>query len=263
MEQAEDFLAESIALHTLVSEAGAARMGTPTLFKSWTINEIIRHLHFWNLMAAFQITDQNRLKDILKTVTANMRALRGIESKYLDGLSDAPLLAAWCDGFHDTADQFSAVDPKRRLQWAGPSMSARSSITARLMETWAHGQAIYDVLGVHRINTDRIKNIVILGVNTFHWTYQARGEKPPGPMPFLQLTAPSGQEWVYGEDNDVERIEGPAEAFCQVVTQTRNIADTPLRVEGAIASDWMSKAQCFAGPPETPPSVGARYTKIR
>jgi len=39
----------------------------------------------------------------------------------------------------------------------------------------------------------------------------------------------------------------------------RNVADTTLRVEGETARQWMSIAQCFAGPPETPPAPGARY----
>ena len=137
-------------------------------------------------------------------------------------------------------------------------MSVRSSITARLMETWAHGQAVYDVLGEERQNTDRIRNIVVLGVNTFGWTYKVRGEEPPGPMPHLVLTAPSGEIWRYGEPSDTERISGQAAEFCQVVTQTRNVRDTALEVRGANAADWMSKAQCFAGPPETPPAAGTR-----
>ena len=75
------------------------------------------------------------------------------------------------------------ADPKARLKWPGPDMSARSSITARLMETWAHGQEVYDHLGVVRQNADRIQNIVVLGVNTFGWTYATRKQTPPGPMP--------------------------------------------------------------------------------
>ncbi|MEO0974316.1 MAG: hypothetical protein AAFX85_14590, partial [Pseudomonadota bacterium] len=47
-------------------------------------------------------------------------------------------------------------------------------------------------LGVERENTDRIQNIVVLGVNTYGWTYKTRRETPPGPMPYLVLTAPSG-----------------------------------------------------------------------
>jgi len=161
--------------------------------------------------------------------------------------------------FERTADLFSNVDPKARLQWAGPSMSARSSITARLMETWAHGQEIYDHLGIERHNTDRIQGIVVLGVNTFAWTYKARGAEPPGPLPRVELVSPTGAHWVFGETSDSGSITGTAVSFCQVVTQTRNIADTDLVVSGAIAADWMSKAQCFAGPPSVPPAPGTRF----
>jgi len=86
---------------------------------------------------------------------------------------------------------------------------------------------------------------------------------PRAPMPHLALTAPSGQVWTYGEPSETERIDGRADEFCQVVTQTRNVADTALRVTGPVARDWMSKAQCFAGGPETPPAPGTRRTALR
>jgi hypothetical protein len=54
-------------------------------------------------------------------------------------------------------------------------------------------------------------------------------------------------------------IEGDAIEFCQVVAQTRNIADTSLKVAGETAAAWMAIAQCFAGPPETPPPPGSRF----
>jgi uncharacterized protein (TIGR03084 family) len=140
-------------------------------------------------------------------------------------------------------------------------MSARSSISARLMETWAHGQEVYDHLGVVRVDADRIKSIAVLGTNTFGWTYATRGETPAGPMPYVCLTAPSGEIWEFGEPSTEEMVEGSASEFCQVVTQVRNIADTQIRVVGPVATDWMSKAQCFAGAPETPPAPGTRFTK--
>ena len=65
----------------------------------------------------------------------------------------------------------------------------------------------------------------------------------------------------WGEGSDEERIEGAASEFCQVVTQTRNVADTRLRVVGATARRWMSIAQCFAGPPEQPPAPGTRFVR--
>jgi len=55
-------------------------------------------------------------------------------------------------------------------------------------------------------------------------------------------------------------VAGDATEFCQVVTQTRNVADTRLDVKGETAVRWMAMAQCFAGPPEDPPEPGTRHT---
>ena len=138
-------------------------------------------------------------------------------------------------------------------------MSVRSSITARLMETWAHAQAVYDLLGQQRTNTDRIKNVVVIGINTFGWTFRNRDIPVPEDVPYLRLTAPSGEIWEWNQATQGNMIEGSAVEFCQVVTQVRNIADTALRVAGETATAWMSIAQCFAGPPENPPQPGSRY----
>lgn len=261
MPQAEDFRAESEALYKLLEPVAPERFDEATQFKHWTINAVLQHLHFWNRMAGYQITDETALADNLKAIMVASGGMRAFENDALDGLQGGELLSAWRTGFHETADLFAETDPKQRLKWAGPEMSARSSITARLMETWAHGQEVYDHLGVVRKNDDRIRNIVVLGVNTYKWTYATRGETAPEPMPFLELTAPSGETWTYGEPDEAERISGLAEEFCQVVTQTRNIADTGLVVTGPKARDWMSRAQCFAGPPETPPPPGTRRTR--
>lgn len=260
MQQAEDFRAESRALHALVSAAPVSRFREPTQFKDWGIHDVLQHLHFWNRMAFLQLADEAELVHHLQRMMTERKPMRVYESEILAGLEGVALVEAWEHQFEDTADRFALADPKARLKWAGPDMSARSSITARLMETWAHGQEVYDHLGVTRVNEDRIGNIVMLGINTFGWTYATRREPPPGDMPYVVLTAPSGTVWTYGEPSASERIEGLAEEFCQVVTQTRNVADTSLRVTGVIARDWMSKAQCFAGPPATPPAPGSRFT---
>ena len=261
MQQAQDFRAESQALFDLLDTADSTQFDQPTQFKSWTINAVLQHLHFWNQMAGLQLTDEPLLLQRIAGVKSAQGGMRAFENAHFQGLGGRALLDAWHAGFNATADAFATADPKARLKWPGPDMSARSSITARLMETWAHGQEVYDHLGVVRQNADRIQNIVVLGVNTFGWTYATRGTQPPGPMPHLVLTAPSGAVWTYGDPSDAERIEGPAEQFCQVVTQTRNIADTQLQVTGPVATDWMSKAQCFAGAPETPPAPGLRHTR--
>jgi hypothetical protein len=49
-------------------------------------------------------------------------------------------------------------------------------------------------------------------------------------------------------------VTGRAEEFCLVVTQRRHVDDTDLEVTGALATDWMSKAQAFAGAPTEGPA---------
>ena len=140
-------------------------------------------------------------------------------------------------------------------------MSVRSSITARHMETWAHGQEVYDHLGINRNDTDRVKNIVVIGVNTFAWTFINRNLDVPKKMPKLILFSPSNTRWEWNADNEDDAITGSASEFCQVVTQVRNIEDTELEVKGEIAKKWMSIAQCFAGSPENPPKKGSRFKR--
>ena len=263
MQQAKDFLGECQALEALLRPLSDRDFEKPTAFKSWTVNTILRHLHVWNRAADLSLQGTDVFNTWLKGAMQSMMAgdLSTFEAEDVDGAAGTKLLDLWAAFYPETAARFEKTDPSKRLPWAGPSMSARSSITARLMETWAHGQAIYDELGVRRENTDRIKNIVILGQNTYGWTFKNRGLEPPEPRPQLVLTAPSGAVWTLGEDATGEKISGLAEEFCQVVTQTRNIADTKLDVIGENAEKWMATAQCFAGPPTDPPAPGVRKIK--
>ena len=265
MQQATDFLDECKALDRLLDSLSEADFETPTQFKGWTINNIIRHLHVWNIAVDLSLRDEAAFGAFVAAMMAGVRGgkLPEFEATYLDGLSGDALRTAWIQRAEATAAAFGAADPKLRLKWVGPDMSALSSITARLMETWAHAQAIYDVLGVERIDTDRIGNIVRLGVNTWGFTWKNRRMEPPGPMPRLHLEAPSGAIWEYGEASCSGTISGSATEFCQVVTQCRNIADTSLEVRGEVAHHWMSIAQCFAGPPQDPPHKCARHRTKR
>ncbi|MFT5775386.1 TIGR03084 family metal-binding protein [Hyphomonas sp.] len=259
MPQAQDFLDESTALHALLAPLDDGAFGQATTFKAWTFDDVLRHLHYWNWMAWLQLNDESVLVAQMDAI-ARAGGMRPVEAAHVDDAGGQALLALWIAQAEATAKAYDSADPKARLKWVGPDMSARSSITARLMETWAHGQEIYDQLGVVRQNADRIRNIVVLGINTFGWTFKNRKLDIPETMPNVVLTAPSGEVWTYGEAGGPDRIEGPAEEFCQVVTQTRNVADTSLVVTGPIATQWMGFAQCFAGKPETPPAPGIRKT---
>ena len=259
-QQPDDFKNESEALFELINELSDDQLYRQTQFKNWTINDIITHLHMWNWAADLSLTDESALLEFIDRVKSAIPqiGMRQFETHWINGLAGRVLVSRWREYYTDMATRWVDADPRVRLKWAGPDMSVLSSITARLMETWAHGQAVYDLLGIKRVDTDRIQNIAVLGVNTFKWTFLNRSWAVPDQVPGVELVAPSGECWSWNESNRDDRVSGSATEFCQVVTQTRNIADTQLKVSGQIAECWMANAQCFAGPPETPPVAGTR-----
>lgn len=261
--QANDFKAESHALYELLRTLDPKRFDEQTQFKNWTTNAVLQHLHFWNMAANYSLIDEPRFLEMLFNALGQKDQnveMRDFENTYLEGLEGQQLLDTWYETMCGVAENYSQTDPKARLKWAGPDMSATSCISARLMETWAHGQEVYDHFGVERVNSDRVRNIVHLGVNTFSYTYAVRDKQIPSDKPYVKLIAPSGDVWQWNTPNEINYVWGDAVEFCQVVTQSRNIADVHLTVVGEVAIEWMSIAQCFAGGVGTPPAAGTRYT---
>lgn len=260
MQQAEDFREEARALAAVLEPLADADFHQPTQFKGWTIDDVLGHLHLFNVAAAETLAGRfEAFFAPISAVLAGGGTLRDAQYPWLDGLRGRALFQAWRRGSEVLADAYSAADPKQRVRWAGPDMSALSAITARQMETWAHGQEVFDTLGLERVETDRIRNIVHLGVATFGWTHAVRGLPVPDPAPHVRLTAPSGAVWEWNMPQPENCVRGSAVDFARVVTQVRNVADTGLATRGETAARWMDMAQCFAGPPEQPPAPGARH----
>jgi uncharacterized protein (TIGR03084 family) len=261
--QVADFRAEAEALDALLSTLADDDWNRVTLFKSWTINDVVQHLHDGDLRSAAATAGREAFERdraaILSLRASGMSRLEETRRR-LGDLSGQPLRERWYAQMTALCDVLAALPADTRLPWFGPDMGVRMFATARQMETWAHGQEIFDVLGVPRAPTDRLRNIAEIGVRTYGWTFTNRGLPLPGPAPFVRLVAPSGAVWTWNDVSADNRVEGTALDFCQVVTQVRNIADTSLHVVGAPAHAWMRIAQCFAGPPEEPPAPGSRFT---
>lgn len=258
--EVDAFRDESDALNAVVGDLDDALLQAPTQFKNWTIADILGHLYIWNDAAALTLADGKAFAAFFERVANTMQGgggMRAFENGLLAGMTPAGIRDAWQQSVDALCQVYHHADPKHRVQWGGPDMSVRSCISARLMETWAHGQAIFDLAGIERVDSDRLHSIVMLGINTFAFNFRINGLDVPATMPAVRLTAPSGERWEFGDSD--ESISGSAAEFCQVVTQVRNIADTALDVEGDTARRWMSIAQCFAGPPNPPPPPGTRF----
>ena len=265
MQQTTDFIDECAELATLLQTLDTIDWERETQFEAWTINNILTHLHFWNLQVDLSLTDPETFAEKMQSEILPSIVSKGFRATEDTQISERgnELLEAWQHQFQDMQPRWKSLDPKLRVKWAGPDMSVRSAMTARQMETWAHAQAIYDLLGLERQAHDRISNIIRLGVNTFAWSFTVNQKAVPADMPFLSLTLPSGELLEFGDPSQADEeggsIQGDAVEFAQVVTQTRNIADTELLVRGDVANQWMAIAQCFAGGAVAPPVAGSRF----
>ena len=256
-----DFREEAAELYGFLKTFSPKDWETPTLFKNWTPWDVVAHLHYFDEVSLHAAHGGEafaaRRKAVLDASGSGM-STRELQRKEL-GHYDAPaLLERWKTTCDELSAKLGELPPKARLPWFGPDMGAQMFTTARYMETWAHAQALYDLKKVARDHTDRIRNVVAIGVRTFGWAFANRGLEVPSPTPYVRLTAPSGDVWEYNDVSDRERIEGDAVDFCMTVTQVRNVRDTRLRVTGIVANRWMEIAQCFAGAAVDPPRPGVR-----
>jgi uncharacterized protein (TIGR03084 family) len=245
----DDLAAEHDDLDDLVAPLSEADWQRATPAVGWAIHDQISHLTFFDGTALLALTDVERFASSRDALLADPGHDPSVEL----GRSVAPaeLLHAWRTGREALIAAARPLDPRARIDWYGPPMSARSFITARLMETWAHGEDVADALGVRREPTHRLRHVAHIGVRTRDFAYRNRGLEPPAEEFRVVLAGPGGEEWTWGPADARQSVTGPALDFCHAVAQRRHRADLALTATGPDADRWLDIAQAFAGPPGT------------
>jgi uncharacterized protein (TIGR03084 family) len=218
---------------------------TPTPAAGWDIADQISHLAYFDEVTVRSAVHPEQFQAELAAAgdTVNPDA---IAAMFRDR-TGAQLLDWFDTARADLLGTFTALDPRARLPWFGPAMSAASSLTARIMETWAHTQDIADALGVTREPTPRLRHVAHIGVGARAFSYAVHGKTPSSAPVRVELTGPDGALWTWGPEDAGNRVTGPALDFCLLVTQRRHRDDLALSIEGAGATEWMTIAQAFAG----------------
>ncbi|WP_079125042.1 TIGR03084 family metal-binding protein [Streptomyces lushanensis] len=243
-----DLRAESEELDALVAplDPGGWALATPS--PGWSIAHQIAHLTWTDRAALLAVTDPEAFAEESEKALAAPGSFVDEGAAAGVSLPPAQLLARWREGRVRLGDALRASPPGARFPWYGPPMSAASLVTARLMETWAHGRDIADALGVRREPTARLRHVAWIGVRARDYAYLVHGERPPAEPFRVELTGPDGESWTYGPEDAAQRVTGPALDFCLLVTQRAHRADLAVRAEGADADHWLDIAQAFAGP---------------
>lgn len=257
-----DLGAETAVFRGWIDGLANSDWARPTPAVGWSIGDQVSHLAYFDDMAVLAATDADAFRRGVEEAIADVDGYTARIAEQHRSRTPAELAEWFVHSRANFATTFSAIDPKARIPWYGPDMSATSMVTARIMETWAHGQDVVDALGFGvdaRPPTDRLRHIAFLGCATRGWSYAVRGLEAPTTAVRVELTLPSGAVFEHGDAGAPDAVRGSALDFCLVVTQRRNVADTELAVAGAAAAEWLSIAQCFAGrATDPPPATGRR-----
>lgn len=249
---ADDAAAYRALLGDLVAEQGtldaALRpdvLGLATVAEGWSVGDTVAHLRAGDAAARLAAGDPAAFVEL----RAARRDGDAARPAWATTEGDEDLVGSWRATRRELVAALARLEVGDRVEWFGPPMSARTFATARLMEYWAHGEDLALALGVVLPATDRLRHVCHLGVLTRRFSFRVHGEAAPMSPVLVELEAPGGGQWRWGDPASSETIRGPARDFCLVVTQRRHVEDTALACTGAAAAAWMHGAQAFAGPP--------------
>ena len=244
-----DLVAESASADTLVKDLPADRWATPTPAAGWTIAHQVAHLAWTDRQAALAATDEEGFADTVRQAQANPTGFVDEGAEAWARQDPAELLNEWRQGRIELAQALANVPSGQKLPWFGPPMAPASMATARIMETWAHGQDIADTLGVRREPTARLGHVAHIGVRAMGFAFEVNGLPKPAEPIRVELIGPDGEIWTWNDENAANRITGPALDFCFLVTQRRHLDDLDVTVVGPVSEQFVRVAQAFAGLP--------------
>ncbi|WP_017588201.1 TIGR03084 family metal-binding protein [Nocardiopsis ganjiahuensis] len=245
----EDLRAEQEDLAALLAGLATADWSRPTPAPGWSIADQVAHLAFFDRSALTALTDPDGFAKMLEAALADPEGYVDTAAAPLAGLPPQALLDEWRESSAALRSALAAAPAGTRVPWFGPPMSVPSKATARLMETWAHGQDVADTLGTTRQPTGRLRHIVHIALRARPYSYFARGLPTPEEAVRVELTRPDGGLWRMGPDEAADVVRGDAEEFCLVLTRRRHVADTALTAEGPAAQEWLRVGQTYAGGP--------------
>jgi uncharacterized protein (TIGR03084 family) len=254
----DDLAAESGALDAVVSGLTDEQWRTPTPAAGWDVAHQVAHLAWTDEAALLAATDKAGWDEAVLAALADPEGY--VDRAADEGAADEParILERWRTGRKHLEAALRGYPAGGRMPWYGPPMSPTSMATARLMETWAHGLDVFEALGLDKEPTDRVRHVAHLGVRTRNFAFATHGLPAPEEEFRVELVAPSGETWTWGQEEAAQRVTGSAYDFALLVTRRRHRDDLDLTVTGADADTWLGIAQAFAGPPgeDRPPGGG-------
>lgn len=244
-----DLAAEGDEVAAMVADLPATDWAQQTPAEGWTISHQIAHLNWTDEVSELTVREPDAFREVLESAWRNPAGFVDVAAHERAKVPPVELFERWQHARSTLKEALRGVAGGRKIDWFGPPMSAASMATARVMETWAHGQDIADTLGVTRVPTARLRHVAHIGVRTRNFAYAVHNLETPAEEFRVELHAPDGDTWTWGPAESPQRVTGSALDFCLLVTQRRHRDDLDIVAAGTDAQHWITIAQAFAGSP--------------
>lgn len=247
----QDLSDEYAALDRLLTDLRVEDWDRPTPSAGWAVRHQVAHLSFFDDVGTDCVLGDAELLAGLAGRRGGLdeAAFSSALIEPLAALPPAELLERWRLSRGRLHDALSSVPPEHRVPWGAGPMAARSFVTARLMETWAHGLDCFAAVGRQPQDTDRLRHVCHLGHRALPYAFRRARVRPVSPLSELRIevAGPSGDLWSYGDPAAPQVITGSAGEWARVAVQRLPAsAASTLRADGELARQTLEVARAFA-----------------
>lgn len=227
-----------------------------------SVKDAIMHVAFYDKVARMLTTGEAKvMTDITKTIERdeNWRILT------FKDMTPGEVLSYWRKERTLLNASLYAKSPKDRIPWVpGIVMSAKSLVSARQMELWAHMADVCFATNRKILvpNDGAILPALFLSWQSRPNQYKINGLSMPNVPMHLSLTLPSGKIWEKGEENAQNYVKGNALEWALVAIRRLNPADTKLEIHGEAAREWSMIVQTYAGEADKTPEPLGNYSIV-
>ncbi len=221
-----DLVKEQQSLDQFLQKISPRAWGKPTAAEGWSIQDLVSHL------AQFEDLVAESVEDGIDP-NATVAAAGSFETFIAQGLAKGSemrpqdVIEWWRLSRARAMDALWAKETSDRVMWIGGECSAQLLATFRIMETWAHGLDVWDVMGDEENpvpETDRLRHIAFLAYKLLPLAHEQAGE-PFEPVR-VEVMGPNYAKWAFGPE-DAPRLKGPAMQFARYVVHRSSREDAP------------------------------------
>lgn len=237
---------EQGSLQAILATASGDQWLLPTPAEGWDVRDTVSHLADTDEIAVDTVLGGPRSLNVEAENYASPDEFTLSGCLKGRAMASQEVLAWWVAASAREREVLAAADPDERVPW-GLGMQIPSLVTARIMETWAHGLDVRATLGAPDHDTDaNLGHVAWIGTRALPYAFSvAQREMPAGELR-VELELPSGATWTHGPTEAPDRITGPAAEFCRLFVQRMTPDDaTGLKAEGPLADAALDVARAY------------------